>query len=143
MMHLGDRCVFIAYALPLLVALPGPAADLSADGARLFPSGLPGREWVQFRAAGFSRPVSGVVYRLEDPVTNGMPLGGVDTGCLDFESNGLLGYSTIFNSHVPRGGPISRRGNRAPATCPAGSKARDGARTICPREGSPATRPRC
>jgi uncharacterized protein (DUF608 family) len=36
-----------------------------------------------------------------------MPLGGVDTGCLDVETSGLFGYSTIFNSHVPRGGPMN------------------------------------
>jgi hypothetical protein len=33
-----------------------------------------------------------------------MALGGMDTGCLDFESNGLLGYCTMFNTHVPRHG---------------------------------------
>ena len=26
-----------------------------------------------------------------------MPLGGLDTGCLDIEANGMLGYSTLFN----------------------------------------------
>ena len=26
-----------------------------------------------------------------------MPLGGLDTGCIDIEPNGLLGYSAIFN----------------------------------------------
>ena len=37
-----------------------------------------------------------------------MPIGGVDTGCIDVETSGLLGYRTIFNSHVPRGGPINQ-----------------------------------
>jgi uncharacterized protein (DUF608 family) len=36
-----------------------------------------------------------------------MALGGIDTGCIDIEPTGLLGYSTIFNSHVPRLGPIN------------------------------------
>jgi uncharacterized protein (DUF608 family) len=36
-----------------------------------------------------------------------MALGGVDTGCLDLETSGLLGYCTLFNSHVPRRGPIN------------------------------------
>ncbi len=49
----------------------------------------------------------GVVYRLGDPVTNGMALGGVDTGCIDLETSGLLGYCTIFNTHVPRRGPVN------------------------------------
>ncbi|MHB9038458.1 MAG: GH116 family glycosyl hydrolase, partial [Armatimonadota bacterium] len=38
---------------------------------------------------------------------NGMALGGVDTGCIDLETSGLLGYCTIFNTHVPRRGPIN------------------------------------
>ncbi|MBI2842646.1 MAG: hypothetical protein HYX78_04535 [Armatimonadetes bacterium] len=42
-----------------------------------------------------------------DKVTNGMALGGIDTGCIDLETNGLLGYCTIFNTHVPRRGPIN------------------------------------
>ena len=33
-----------------------------------------------------------------------MPLGGLDTGCLDIEATGMLGYSTIFNQlFAPRG----------------------------------------
>ncbi|MFH0962388.1 MAG: GH116 family glycosyl hydrolase [Planctomycetota bacterium] len=74
---------------------------------RIFPRDLPRREWVHFKAEGFRGPVCGVVYGLGDTVTNGMPLGGVDTGCIDLETSGLLGYCTIFNSHVPRRGPIN------------------------------------
>jgi hypothetical protein len=55
-----------------------------------------------------AQPVCGVIYRLKDQVTNGMPLGAVDTGCLDLESNGTFGYSTIFNSIAPRGGATLR-----------------------------------
>ena len=29
-----------------------------------------------------------------------MPLGGLDTGCVDVEANGTLGFSTIFNELV-------------------------------------------
>lgn len=82
------------------------AADMQSIHS-LFPTSLPGREWVEFRAAGFAEPVCGVIYRTKDAVTNGMPLGGVDTGCLDLETSGLLGYCTIFNTHVPRRGPIN------------------------------------
>lgn len=73
----------------------------------LFPTSLPGKEWIHFDAAGFSKAACGVVYRTGDSVTNGMALGGIDTGCLDLDPSGLLGYSTIFNSHVPRRGPIN------------------------------------
>jgi len=80
---------------------------MDTSKARLFPVDLPGPDWVRFPARGFSKPACGVIYRLHDIVTNGMPLGGVDTGCLDLETTGLLGYSTIFNTHVPRRGPIN------------------------------------
>jgi uncharacterized protein (DUF608 family) len=51
--------------------------------------------------------VSGVIYHADKPATNGMPLGGIDTGCLDLETTGLLGYVTIFNSLAPRRGPLN------------------------------------
>ena len=76
-------------------------------GTKLFSSDLPNLEWVQFEAQGFSGPVSGVLYPADRPATNGMPLGGIDTGCLDLETNGLLGYMSIFNSLAPRRGPIN------------------------------------
>lgn len=73
----------------------------------LFPTRLPRKAWVRFGAEGFAEPACGVVYRTDDTVTNGMPLGGVDTGCLDLETTGLLGYCTLFNTHVPRRGPLN------------------------------------
>jgi len=81
--------------------------DRTGKCITLFPSDLPGKEWVQFEADGFSQPACGVVYRTEDTVSCGMALGGIDTGCLDLETSGLLGYCTIFNSHLPRRGPIN------------------------------------
>lgn len=72
----------------------------------LFPLGLPERQWVQFRAAGFAGPVCGAVHRGTRPPVCGMPLGGVGTGCLDLEADGTLGYMSIFNSIVPRRGPL-------------------------------------
>jgi len=74
---------------------------------QLFPTDLPAGEWTQFAARGFGDLVCGILYRLNNTVTNGMPLGGVDTGCLDLETTGLLGYCTIFNTHVPRRGPLN------------------------------------
>lgn len=73
----------------------------------LFPIDASTKDWVHFRASGFTDPVCGVIYSADDKVPCGMPLGGVDTGCLDLETGGLLGYCTIFNSHVPRGGPFN------------------------------------
>jgi uncharacterized protein (DUF608 family) len=73
----------------------------------LFPTNLPSSEWVQFQAEGFDAPVCGVIYRRQQPTTNGMPLGSIDTGCIDLETSGLWGYSTLFNTQVPRMGPLN------------------------------------
>lgn len=93
-----------AFALLGLITL---ATGSPAAPATIFPIDVPSKEWQQFKAEGFDQPVCGVVYRRDDKVTNGMPLGGIDTGCLDIETSGLLGYCTIFNSHIPRRGPIN------------------------------------
>jgi uncharacterized protein (DUF608 family) len=79
---------------------------------KIFPTDIPPNQWSQFKARGFKAPACGVVYRFDRPDwlekyfrpqrTNGMPLGGIDTGCIDLEKNGTLGFMTIFNSHVPR-----------------------------------------
>ena len=73
----------------------------------LFPIDLRELEWVEFPAEGFSQPVCGVIYRKNCPPTCGMPLGVIDTGCIDLESNGTFGYCSIFNSLVPRRGPLN------------------------------------
>lgn len=59
-----------------------------SDGRRLFPSGLPRKQWVRFESQGFSQPACGIVYRREDVVPHGMPLGGVATGYLDIDTDG-------------------------------------------------------
>jgi hypothetical protein len=46
---------------------PGPETD------RLFPAGLPQREWLRFPAAGFSAPVTGAIYKNGVPEANGDP----------------------------------------------------------------------
>ena len=73
----------------------------------LFPTTLPERSWVEFPARGFEKAVAGVMHRGSRPPVCGMPLGGIDTGCLDIEPTGLYGYSSIFNCHVCRRGPIN------------------------------------
>ena len=67
---------------------------------RLFPPHLLHAQWRTFHAAGYSQPVTGIVYRGAPRPTCGMPLGGLDTGCIDLEANGMFGYSTIFNHLV-------------------------------------------
>ena len=68
----------------------------------LFPVDLPGRDWVTFDAAGFSEPVSDIISRSASVPCCGAPIGGIGTGCLDFDSRGVIGFSTIFNSSAPR-----------------------------------------
>ena len=64
---------------------------------RLFPAHLLHATWVDFQPAGYHQPITGVIYRGEPRPTCGMPVGGLDTGCIDIEPNGMLGYCTIFN----------------------------------------------
>ena len=70
------------------------------SGNRLFPPHLLHARWHEFQAEGYAKPVTGVIYRGDPRPTCGMPLGGLDTGCIDIEPNGMLGYSTIFNHLV-------------------------------------------
>ena len=92
--------------LILSFGLQAASADETAR-QELFPKNLPTRQWVEFKAAGFTGPVCGSIFNVEQPAVNGVALGGVDTGCIDLETNGLLGRSSIFNSHVPRRGPMN------------------------------------
>ena len=85
---------------------------------RLFPPGLSSAAWHQFNAAGYARPVTGIIYRthavsyfsayMERPMpVSGMPLGAIDTGGLYLDPCGVLGYSSIFNHITPAGGPLN------------------------------------
>ncbi|MBI4587111.1 MAG: hypothetical protein HY717_24125 [Planctomycetes bacterium] len=106
--------VILRSSFLLAILLMGVAVFTVAFGngaatpaSTLFSTDSRERSWIRFRARGFSEPVCGTVNRLDDFVSNGLPLGGIDTGCLDLETTGLLGYCTIFNTHVPRRGPIN------------------------------------
>ena len=68
----------------------------------LFPPDLPTSTWSEFRAVGLSTPVVGMIHRRSAPAVCGLPLGGISTGCIDIETNGKIGYNTIFNAHKPR-----------------------------------------
>ena len=98
----------------------------------------------QFVASGFTSPVSGIIYDSKSRVMCGMPLGGLGTGCLDLETTGLIGYSTIFNSHVPRGGPVNgplfgvRVGGKTWVLTTGSAKEYDEPRIDWAREGSTA-----
>ncbi|MDO8587823.1 MAG: GH116 family glycosyl-hydrolase [Armatimonadota bacterium] len=89
----------LAFAV-LVLGLAVTAANCGTD--RLLPEKLPILEWAEFEAAGYPGKVSGLIFDAKQPAENGMPLGGIETGCLDLETTGELGYCTIFNSFLPR-----------------------------------------
>jgi len=93
-------CVKCVAAIILIVS------GTSLRAANLFPTDLPSKEWVQFKAEGFSKPVAGVIHRGTNPPVCGMPLGVIDTGCIDLEATGLWGYNTILNTLNQRRAPL-------------------------------------
>lgn len=92
----------------LLIALTCGSTRVNAGiDTSLFPSDLAERQWVDFKARGYQVPVSGVIYGKNTPAVCGMPIGGIDVGCIDLETNGTWGYCSIFNSLYPRRGPLN------------------------------------
>ena len=85
-------------------AFPDPAA--SNHSGQLFSVTLPDSEWCTFSAYGYSKPVCGIIYRRQRAPRNGVALGAIDTGRIDLQPDGTLGFCTAFNSIVPQGGPL-------------------------------------
>lgn len=81
----------IALLSALFIALGPERAD-----AELFDAKTPTRKWAEFPAEGYKVPVSGIVFTGQDKICAGMPLGGLGTGCLDIETTGVLGFSSVF-----------------------------------------------
>ena len=97
--NFGYRTLLVVTALSSLwFNLPDSSA---AEQGTLFPLDTPGCQWIQFPAAGFAGPVSGVVYRTAEPPCCGVPLGGIDTGCLDVDARGVWGFLSIFHPESP------------------------------------------
>jgi len=63
----------------------------------LFPTDIEHAAWLEFPAAGFNDPVSGVIFGKEHSPCCGVPLGGISTGCIDIDPRGVFGFSSIFN----------------------------------------------
>lgn len=68
-------------------------------GPRLFDCSLPLRKWAAFSAEGVPE-AAGVIFEPGDAVS-GVPLGGIGTGATDWNLDGGLGRTTIFNSFTP------------------------------------------
>src|SRR3990172_11356862 len=65
-------------------------------GNTLFPEDLPLREWIEFNADGFSEPVSAILFSDTEQTCCCLGLGGLGSGCLDVETTGVFGFSSIF-----------------------------------------------
>jgi uncharacterized protein (DUF608 family) len=97
MTRLAPIAIWLSVAAQLPAATTNSAHTATgASAERRFPAGLPHASWQKFPVTGYQQPVTGIVYRGLPRPTCGMPLGGVDTGCVDLEPTGLWGYSTIF-----------------------------------------------
>ena len=108
------------FSTTVMGALAGLHSFLKAEGAdasssssgsvdrngRLFSISLPDSEWCTFAVAGYEKPACGIIYRRQRAPRNGMALGAIDTGRIDLQPNGTLGFCTAFNSVVPQGGPF-------------------------------------
>ena len=90
----------------LIIAIGCTICACKANARSLFPNGLPTSQWQQFESLGYSKPVCGVVYETGQPLSCGMPLGALGTGCVDVELDGTFGYCSLYNSHVPRRGKM-------------------------------------
>jgi uncharacterized protein (DUF608 family) len=85
-----------------LLGRPAPGGN----SGRLFPADLPAADWREFPAAGFRKPACGIVYRRGRRPRNGVPLGAIDTGRIDLQPDGTLGFCTLYNSICPQRGPL-------------------------------------
>ena len=85
--------IFSICGLGLLAA----AAHVSSCDAATKLTERPISIWCEFPAAGFDKPVTGIIYNRATAPCCGMPLGGVATGCIDVDAHGVWGYSSLFN----------------------------------------------
>jgi uncharacterized protein (DUF608 family) len=57
-------------------------------------------QWGTVNAPQYSSPVPGIRYSSAAPPCCGLPLGGLSTGCIDLDVEGVFGMSTIFSDHT-------------------------------------------
>lgn len=94
---LPSSFISIGFVIALSQGVASLFAGDQTDRDRLFPKDLPSLKWIEFRADGFKRPVSGVIYHPDKPPCCGVPLGGVATGCIDVDARGAFGFNALFN----------------------------------------------
>ena len=104
--HKSPKAIAAALGSGRSPGTPAKEGSPTHKGQKLFPTDVSAGDWLQFEAAGFTEPACGVVYRNENQVSHGMPLGGVSTGFINVETNGTWGQCSLFNSGVPVRGPL-------------------------------------
>lgn len=100
----------IKFLMVMFLLINISADDIYSATQTLFSTDLPAAKWVEFESAGYAQPVTGVIYRPENPPCCGMPLGGLSTGCVDIDVNGVLGFSTLFSDYTLTEGYANPRG---------------------------------
>ena len=70
------KCVVGMSMLFIFAVYPMGLAQVDVAGQMLFPADLPGSQWAEFKAVGFSKPLTGVIYRQNNLPCCGVPLGG-------------------------------------------------------------------
>ena len=85
----------------ITVAHLGQCFLAAADSeALLFRADQNAHGWTSIQTPDFNSAVPGVVYR-KGQAREGIPLGGLGTGYVDFDVDGTLGRCTAFSSYVP------------------------------------------
>ena len=98
-----------AYASEISGARLFEIENIDNAGEELFPfRSVASLEWSQFSASGFSSPVCGTIHRKDFPAECGVPIGTVDTGCIDLDTDGLFGYCSMFGAFAPPRGPLAQ-----------------------------------
>ena len=80
---------FVVGTLLVVTAAVLPSRAEAAHEERLFPTDLPAAEWVEFQAAGYQKPVTGVIYR------DGSIVGHVTSGAYGHTLGGSIGLGYV------------------------------------------------
>ncbi len=111
------KFIFSSFAGAVAARIGGPECEKAGaletasavnESNKLFSAEtVPDLTWSQFHALGFRSPVCGMLHRKSTAAQCGMPIGSIGTGCLDLDTDGTLGYCSIFTSRIPPRGKLN------------------------------------
>lgn len=100
-MRYATKVVLAMLMVLIIVLISCRAMAMQVNG--LFPADLPAAKWVEFQAAGYDKPVTGIIFR-DGTMLPGMPLGALGTGFVSLGTDGTLDHlATIFSDYMVRG----------------------------------------